>query len=90
MWLEEALGKDDHAEPTVRAGALIARFYLRAQNGHGRAQACLEEPHAVRGGGDQGHIAESLTFLAIWRIGRGSSMCCGTLQSLAVARRSGN
>ena len=50
----------------------VAGFILGAQNDHGRAQACLEELSRCTRGGDQGHIAESLTFLshmAYWTSG---------------------
>jgi predicted ATPase/DNA-binding SARP family transcriptional activator/DNA-binding CsgD family transcriptional regulator len=93
-WLEGALGKDDRAEPTARAGALYGLgFILGEQNDYGRAQACLEEALALYEElGDRGRVAESLTslgWMAYWTSGAARAAALYE-QSLAVARRSAN
>jgi DNA-binding CsgD family transcriptional regulator len=64
-WLEEALGKADHAEPITRAGALYGLgFILDTQNDSDRAQACLEEALAIYEElGDRVRVADSLGTL---------------------------
>jgi non-specific serine/threonine protein kinase len=74
-WLEEALGKADHAEPIARAEALYGLgIILDTQNDNDRAQACLEEALAIYEElGDRVRIAESLGTLGWNALFRGDT-----------------